>query len=57
MVTRDRFELPVAIADSIVELAEITNTNARTICSAISHVRSGRRKTSIYQEIEIGEAE
>lgn len=57
MVTRDKLELPVAIADSIVELAEITNTDYRTICSAISHLRNGRRKTSIYQEIEIGEIE
>ena len=56
-VTRDRLELPIAIADSIKELAQITNTDARTISSAISHIRSGRRKTSVYQEVEIGEIE
>ena len=54
-VTNDKYELPVAIADTIGELAKITNTDDRTIRSAICHVKSGRRKSSMYKEIEIGD--
>ena len=54
-VTRDRYELPIAIADSVVELARITGSNVVTIRSALCHQRSGRNKNSVYQEIEIGE--
>ena len=56
-VTRDKYEFPIAMADSVVELAKMTKANPKTIYSAISHIRSGRRKTSIYQEVEIGEIE
>lgn len=56
-VTRDKYELPIAIADSIPELAKITGTNENTIKSAISHCKNGRRKTSVYQAIEIGGGE
>jgi hypothetical protein len=52
-VMRDKYELPIAIADTIRELSKITGTDERTIRSAISHVKSGRRKTSIYQEVQI----
>lgn len=50
-VTRDKYELPIAIADSIQELARITGSNEKTIRSAISHSKNGRRKTSVYQAI------
>ena len=53
MVTNDKFELPVAIADTVCELSRITGVDKRAIHSALSHVRSGKHKTSIYQEVEI----
>ena len=53
-VTRDRYELPIAIADSVQELARITGSNENTISSALSHAKTKRRKKSIYQAVEIG---
>ena len=53
-VTRDKYELPIAIADSIPELARITNSNENTIRSALSHCKNGRTQKCVYQAIEIG---
>lgn len=36
-VTKDKYELPVAVADSTVELAGIVNTTANSIRSSICH--------------------
>ena len=36
-VTKDKYELPVAVADSAVELAGIVNTTANSISSSICH--------------------
>lgn len=55
--TRDRYELPIAIADSPIELARITNDDVSTIRSALCHVRNGTHKNSVYKEIEIGDFE
>ena len=55
--TRDRYELPIAIADSPIELSRITNDDVSTIRSALCHVRSGRNKNSVYVEVEIGDLE
>ena len=56
-VTRDRFEFPVAIADSAAELARITGANVNTIRSSICHQKQGRNKNSVYREVEIGDLE
>lgn len=53
-VTRDKYELPIAIADSIQELARITGSNENTIRSELSHAKTKKRKRSIYQKVEIG---
>ena len=55
--TRDRYELPIAIADSQIELARITNDDVSTIRSALCHVRNGKHKNSVYVEVEIGDLE
>lgn len=47
-VTRDKFRLPVAVADSVPELARMLGTNADNIHAAISH----GRKTFVKVEIE-----
>ena len=56
-VTRDRLELPIYVADTISELARMTDSNEGVIRSSLSHMKSGRNKNSVYREIEIGELE
>lgn len=55
-VTRDRYELPVAVADSAAELAEITGKRKNTISSNISKQkqRNGKRPCQ-YVKVYIGD--
>ena len=53
MVTDDKFELPLAVADSAPELAEMIGRNVNTIYSGISHEQHGRIKRSIYKKVEV----
>ena len=55
MVTDDELELPLVVADSAQELADIIGRNANTIYSGISHEQHGRIKRSIYKKVEIKE--
>lgn len=55
MVTQDKYELPLAIADSSYELARITGTNAISIRSAISHAKDRNSKRSKWVKVEIDE--
>lgn len=52
-VTDDRFEFPVAIAESQAELARMVGVSTNTIGSALCNLRSGRYKSSIYREVDI----
>jgi len=53
-VTHDKYELPVAIADSCVELAEKLGKTANNISSSITH--SARRGNwTPYRKVEIDE--
>lgn len=40
-VTPDKYELPVRVADSVGELAEMCGCGKRTIQSAITHYNAG----------------
>jgi hypothetical protein len=53
MVTDDELELPLVVADSAQELADIIGRNVNTIYSGISHEQHGRIKRSIYKKVEI----
>lgn len=53
MVTDDELELPLVVADSAQELADIIGRNVNTIYSGISHEKHGRIKRSIYKKVEI----
>ena len=55
MVTDDELELPLVVADSAQELADIIGRNVNTIYSEISHEQHGRIKRSIYKKVEIKE--
>lgn len=47
-ITKDEFELPLAVADSINELARLTGKNPANICHCIH--REGRSK---YIRVEV----
>ena len=51
-VTQDEYELPVAIADSAGQLAEMRGTTKATIFSLISHEKAGVCKSK-FKRIEI----
>ena len=51
-VTQDEYELPVAVAYTIDELARLRNTQAATIRSCISYEKAGRIKSK-YKRVEI----
>ena len=51
-VTRDEYELPIAIADNPEQLARICGTTSGSIRSSISHEKAGRNKSK-YKRVEI----
>lgn len=51
-VTKDELELPVAVADTIAELARMTGTRANNISSSMSHARKNGWQCP-YIEVEI----
>ena len=56
-VSMDEFELPVCVADTAIELAQMCGVNAASIYSSISHakrglIRSPYRKVDIIEEDE-----
>ena len=52
-VTKDKYELPIAVADSPMELARILGISSNTINSSISHVKTGKIKTSVFKKVEV----
>lgn len=51
-VTRDKYELPVAVAESARELAEMRGVQSSTVLSSISHEKEGLYK-SVYKLVEV----
>lgn len=53
IVSMDKYELPLAIADTMQELAEMTGVKRSTIASAISHAKkSGCRSRYVRVVID-----
>ena len=52
-VTKDKYELPVAVADSPRELAKMTGVSRATILSALSHAKTGTVRSSVYKLVEV----
>lgn len=52
-VTKDKYELPVAVADSPRELAKMIGVSRDTIFSALSHVKAGQVRSSTYKIVEV----
>lgn len=55
-VTHDKYEHPVAIADSCVELANLLGKTANNISSSISHSKK-RGDWTPYRKVEIDNEE
>lgn len=53
-VTKDKYELPVAVADTVVELAKMVGTTEQSIYSSMSHAKV-RGQNSPYKKVEIEE--
>lgn len=50
--TMDDLELPVAVAESAKELAEMTGTTAASVLSSISHKHKGWDRVEVEDEDE-----
>lgn len=52
-ITNDKYELPVAVADTAAELARICHTTSNSIYSELSQFETGKRKSSKYRKVII----
>lgn len=48
-VTKDEYELPLVIADSAEELAQMLGTTKNTVLSSIAHKRQGWARVSVEE--------
>lgn len=53
MVTRDKYELPLAVADTAAELASMVGVTTNAVLSGISKTRKGKLKKSRYIRVEV----
>lgn len=56
-VTRDKYELPLAVADSAYELARMRRVDVTSILKAIRGLKMGKRRKSIYRLVWVDERE
>ena len=52
-VTKDKYELPLAVADSVRELAQLRGIKTKTITETLSRVKHGSRGWSSYKVVEV----
>lgn len=57
MVTEDKYELPLAVADSASELARIAGCKPNNVSSCASKFKHRNQKQSKFYKIEIDEGE
>ena len=57
MVTKDKYELPLAVAGSAGELSRMTGVSAMQIYSQVSKYKHGRVKRSKFVKVEDYEEE
>ena len=55
MVTRDKYELPLAIADTARELAKLTGYHVGSIVTGANGVKNGKLKRSYFRKVNIEE--
>ena len=56
-VTRDKYELPLAVADSPYELARMRRVDVISILKAIRGLKMGKRRKSIYRLVWVDDRE
>ena len=59
MTTKDKYELPLAVADSVGELAELTGVNPRKITYSLSKAKTRKAKRhlgSTWHKVEVEES-
>ena len=56
-VTRDKYELPLAVADSPYELARMRRVDVTSILKAIRGLKIGTRRKSIYRLVWVDDRE
>lgn len=56
-VSDDKYELPIAVADTAAELARMLGVKRNTILSAACNERAGRIKNSCYKKVVIDDDE
>lgn len=54
-VTSDKYELPVAVADTVIELSNMIGLNKRSLESIFSKISRGKYGNSIYKIVEVDE--
>ena len=52
-VTEDKYELPIAVADTVPELAKLTGATSGSIYSCLSKVKHGNANKSRYIKVVI----
>lgn len=50
-VTQDEYELPLKVADTARELAQMCGTNINNVVSTASHYRAGRFKRTRFRSV------
>ena len=51
-VTKDKYELPVAVADSVGELSQMTGATKNSILSCISHGKRDGRHSQYHKVVD-----
>lgn len=49
-VSRDKYELPVAVAESVAELAKMTGNTKSSVYSMVSRNTGGYRKVALTED-------
>lgn len=57
IVTKDEFRLPLEIAESVEELAQLVGESVGSVARQISRVRSGKVKNSKYEIVFVDRKE
>ena len=53
VVTKDEYQLPIAVAESIRELAQMTGSRTESLATVFSHLRKRPNQKYKYLEIEV----
>ena len=57
LVTKDEFELPLAVADSMYELARICGVNPSTVMHSVSTTSKRQVKNSQYKRVWVSDSD